>query len=419
MEADEPNQRRHQTNTGRLGAPAFYVPRPMDDPQGKSNGNQPSLTLLKYFLGSILRGTIGQQRNSIFINNNDIEMFSSRSPQSYYGAHTVTNTGRIALTGSQAESQAPIQGLRKAMADGTRLRRAATEETYWAYSEQRNQYVQFLLWSARYPTLLYSIALDFIASADEVDWFCSRRVVSYDQSQQPSFTFDFGEGNLPLELNEEIAIDTLLYVLCIPEANLHALRHTEATCRVTRHGKNSSHDTFTVIVYAQHKVVVVDSKPLPLLEAVYAKNSFDLGIACTPIAEGEACEIHRLGGWEGDSQIHLGIAKLDSQMGLTVGDVQSEVRWGVYGPDEGWASAYPECRERNQSPINIADQDTKVSTEYQELTLEGFDTESSNKTSMKNNGKTVAIMLKDEYFVRGAGLPGSTKDQPLAMLRFR
>ncbi|KAM9362290.1 receptor-type tyrosine-protein phosphatase gamma-like [Symphorus nematophorus] len=82
---------------------------------------------------------------------------------------------------------------------------------------------------------------------------------------------------------------------------------------------------------------------------------------------------------------------------------------GIYGPDEGWASAYPECRERNQSPINIVDQDTKVSTEYQELTLEGFDAESSNKTSMKNTGKTVAIMLKDDYFVRGAGLPGRFK----------
>ncbi|XP_044205420.1 receptor-type tyrosine-protein phosphatase gamma-like [Thunnus albacares] len=82
---------------------------------------------------------------------------------------------------------------------------------------------------------------------------------------------------------------------------------------------------------------------------------------------------------------------------------------GIYGPDEGWASAYPECRERNQSPINIVDQDAKVSTEYQELTLEGFDTESSNKTSMKNTGKTVAIMLKDDYFVRGAGLPGRFK----------
>uniref|UniRef100_A0A8B9JVP5 protein-tyrosine-phosphatase n=1 Tax=Astyanax mexicanus TaxID=7994 RepID=A0A8B9JVP5_ASTMX len=78
-------------------------------------------------------------------------------------------------------------------------------------------------------------------------------------------------------------------------------------------------------------------------------------------------------------------------------------------PSTGWATAYPECQERNQSPINIADQDTKVSMEYQELTLDGFETESSNKTSMKNTGKTVAILLKDDYFVRGAGLPGRFK----------
>ncbi|KAJ4941120.1 hypothetical protein JOQ06_027407, partial [Pogonophryne albipinna] len=63
----------------------------------------------------------------------------------------------------------------------------------------------------------------------------------------------------------------------------------------------------------------------------------------------------------------------------------------IYGPNEGWSSAYPECRERNQSPINIVDQDTIISTEYQELTLEGFDAESSNKTSMKNTGKTVEV----------------------------
>ncbi|XP_077428797.1 receptor-type tyrosine-protein phosphatase gamma-like isoform X1 [Vanacampus margaritifer] len=82
---------------------------------------------------------------------------------------------------------------------------------------------------------------------------------------------------------------------------------------------------------------------------------------------------------------------------------------GIYGPNEGWSSAYPECKEKNQSPINILDQDAKISMEFQEITLEGFDTESSNKTSMKNTGKTVAIMLKDDYFVRGAGLPGRFK----------
>ncbi|XP_036386099.1 receptor-type tyrosine-protein phosphatase gamma isoform X1 [Megalops cyprinoides] len=81
---------------------------------------------------------------------------------------------------------------------------------------------------------------------------------------------------------------------------------------------------------------------------------------------------------------------------------------GTYGPDS-WASTNPECREANQSPIDIVDQATKVSLEYQELTLDGFETESSNKTSMKNTGKTVAILLKDDYFVRGAGLPGRFK----------
>ncbi|KAJ8361200.1 hypothetical protein SKAU_G00177250 [Synaphobranchus kaupii] len=80
----------------------------------------------------------------------------------------------------------------------------------------------------------------------------------------------------------------------------------------------------------------------------------------------------------------------------------------TYGPDS-WTTAYPECQKSNQSPIDILDQDAKVSLEYQELTLDGFETESSNKTSMKNTGKTVAILLKDDYFIRGAGLPGRFK----------
>ncbi|KAK2821048.1 hypothetical protein Q5P01_024007 [Channa striata] len=39
-----------------------------------------------------------------------------------------------ALTGSQAELNYPVRGFRRAMASGTRLRRATAEETYWAYS---------------------------------------------------------------------------------------------------------------------------------------------------------------------------------------------------------------------------------------------------------------------------------------------
>lgn len=59
----------------------------------------------------------------------------------------------------------------------------------------------------------------------------------------------------------------------------------------------------------------------------------------------------------------------------------------MHGPWR-WASLYPECGERNQSPVNILDEDALVSQEYQELTLEGFGLKSSNKTSMKNTGKT-------------------------------
>ncbi|XP_013987792.1 receptor-type tyrosine-protein phosphatase gamma [Salmo salar] len=78
-----------------------------------------------------------------------------------------------------------------------------------------------------------------------------------------------------------------------------------------------------------------------------------------------------------------------------------------------WASSYPECAERNQSPVDISDEDAKVSQECQELTLNGFNAESSNKTSMKNTGKTVAVLLKDDYFVRGAGLPGRFKAEKI------
>lgn len=38
--------------------------------------------------------------------------------------------------------------------------------------------------------------------------------------------------------------------------------------------------------------------------------------------------------------------------------------------------------------MDISDEDAKVSQECQELTLNGFNAESSNKTSMKNTGKT-------------------------------
>nr|XP_056711267.1 receptor-type tyrosine-protein phosphatase gamma isoform X2 [Euleptes europaea] len=81
---------------------------------------------------------------------------------------------------------------------------------------------------------------------------------------------------------------------------------------------------------------------------------------------------------------------------------------GAYGP-EHWVTSNVDCGRTHQSPIDIVDHLARVGEEYQEIKLDGFDNESSNKTWMKNTGKTVAILLKDDYFISGAGLPGRFK----------
>ncbi|XP_061474722.1 receptor-type tyrosine-protein phosphatase gamma isoform X2 [Rhineura floridana] len=81
---------------------------------------------------------------------------------------------------------------------------------------------------------------------------------------------------------------------------------------------------------------------------------------------------------------------------------------GAYGP-EHWVTSNMDCGRTHQSPIDIIDHQARVGEEYQEIHLIGFDNESSNKTWMKNTGKTVAILLKDDYFISGAGLPGRFK----------
>ncbi|KAM3915484.1 receptor-type tyrosine-protein phosphatase gamma [Leptodactylus fuscus] len=89
----------------------------------------------------------------------------------------------------------------------------------------------------------------------------------------------------------------------------------------------------------------------------------------------------------------------------------SEPYWsysGVYGPDN-WVLTSPDCKGLHQSPIDIVDYTAKIRDEFQELILDGFDNESSNKTWMKNTGKTVAILLKDDYYISGAALPGRFK----------
>ncbi|KAM8868559.1 receptor-type tyrosine-protein phosphatase gamma [Synchiropus picturatus] len=85
---------------------------------------------------------------------------------------------------------------------------------------------------------------------------------------------------------------------------------------------------------------------------------------------------------------------------------------GSHGP-RGWSALYQECAAKNQSPVDIVDEQALVLEEYQELVLDMFHTQSSNQTTMKNTGKTVAVFLKNDYFVRGAGLPGRFKAEKM------
>ncbi|XP_048462457.1 receptor-type tyrosine-protein phosphatase gamma-like [Rhincodon typus] len=85
---------------------------------------------------------------------------------------------------------------------------------------------------------------------------------------------------------------------------------------------------------------------------------------------------------------------------------------GIYGP-ENWATSYMNCSGIKQSPVDIIDQKSHEKDILQQIYLEGFEIESSNRTCMKNTGKTIAVLLKDDYFVSGADLPGRLKAEKL------
>ncbi|KAF6715843.1 Receptor-type tyrosine-protein phosphatase gamma, partial [Oryzias melastigma] len=60
---------------------------------------------------------------------------------------------------------------------------------------------------------------------------------------------------------------------------------------------------------------------------------------------------------------------------------------GSHGP-RGWATLYPECAAKNQSPVDVVDEKSLPSDEYLELVMDRFNVDSSNQTTMKNTGKT-------------------------------